>query len=219
MSYLVWQLIDSGFPAGGFAHSGGLEASVQHGLVGDAADVYVFARQTLSQTGRSSLPLVSAAHREPDTLAQLDRFVDVFLSNPIANRASRAQGRAFLAGAARCFPTARLAHVEGRVRDERLGGHYAPLFGASLNALGVELLDAQRAFLFISTRTIAAAAVRLGLIGAFEAQELQTRLSGDIDRTIARCGARAPTDIALTAPLADLCQSTHDRLYSRLFQS
>ena len=37
-----------------------------------------------------------------------------------------------------------------------------------------------------------------------------------IDSTLRR--ARAG-DIAQTAPLIDLCQSTHDRLYSRLFQS
>ena len=33
MNFLVWQLIDSAFPSGGFAHSGGLEATVQHGHV------------------------------------------------------------------------------------------------------------------------------------------------------------------------------------------
>ena len=65
MNFLVWQLIDSGFPAGGFAHSGGLEASVQHRHVRDAEGVRAFARQTLVQTGHSALPLVRAAHRDP----------------------------------------------------------------------------------------------------------------------------------------------------------
>jgi urease accessory protein len=219
MSFLVWQLIDSGFPAGGFAHSGGLEATAQHGHVTDAAGVHAFARQALLQAGRGALPLVSAAHREPDTLAELDRFVDVFLSNPVANRASRAQGRAFLSSVGRSFPRANLARLEECVRHEQLCCHYAPLFGAVVNVLGVELLEAQRAFLFMGTRAVASAAVRLGLIGAYEAQELQTLLSADIERTIARCGALAAADIAQAAPLADLCQSTHDRLYSRLFQS
>lgn len=219
MSFLVWQLIDSGFPAGGFAHSGGLEASVQHGHVADAAGVGAFARQALLQAGRGALPLVSAAHREPDTLGELDRLSHIFLSNSIANRASRTQGRALLSSVASSFPHAHLASIEERVHEERLCCHYAPLFGAVFDILGVDLLDSQRAFLFMSVRGISSAAVRLGLIGAYEAQELQTLLSPDIERTIARCGSLPPTAIAQTAPLADLCQSTHDRLYSRLFQS
>src|SRR5262245_21730160 len=99
MSYLVWQLNDSSFPSGGFAHSGGLEACVQHGEVSGLEDVRSFARQSLSQAGRSVMPLVTAAHRDTKDLAKLDELCDVFLSNPVANRASRAQGRAFLTSA------------------------------------------------------------------------------------------------------------------------
>ena len=219
MSYLVWQLIDSGFPAGGFAHSGGLEASAQHGRVIDAAGVYAFARQTLVQAGRGSLPLVAAAHRDPAALGGLDRLVDVFLSNPVANRASRRQGRALLSSVARCFPDAGLTDFEHGVRTGTLFGHQAPMFGAIFNLLRVEAMETRRAYLFLTTRTVTAAAVRLGLLGAYEAQDLQRELSGEIDRTIDACGAMAPTDISLSAPLIDLCQSTHDRLYSRLFQS
>lgn len=219
MSALIWQLIDSGFPAGGFAHSGGLEASVQHGRVADAAGVLSFARQALAQAGRSALPLVTAAHREPASLQQLDRLSDIFLSNPIANRASRAQGRAFVTCVVRSFPRAGLSHVEARVRAEALGCHYAPVFGVVLEILAVEMAEAQRAFLFMTVRGVASAAVRLGLIGAYEAQEAQALLAPEIERTIQRCGGLAPAEIAQTAPLIDLCQSTHDRLYSRLFQS
>src|SRR5262245_39965454 len=99
MNYLVWQLIDSAFPSGGFAHSGGLEAAVQHGYVTDGDSARAFARQALAQCGRSALPIVSDAHRSQETLGELDRLSDVFLSNPVANRASRAQGRALLTSA------------------------------------------------------------------------------------------------------------------------
>jgi urease accessory protein len=219
MHYVVWQLIDSSFPAGGFAHSAGLEAAVQHGHVADGDGVHAFARQSLAQCGRSALPLVTAAHRRPDDLAELDRLSDVFLSNPIANRASRAQGRALVTAVAHSFPHVHVAPLEAGIRTERADGHYAPLFGAMFNLLGVHLADAQRAFLFISMRGVSSAAVRLGIIGAYEAQTLQADLAPHIDTVIHECGALAPHEIAQTAPLVDLFQSTHDRLYSRLFQS
>jgi urease accessory protein len=219
MNFLVWQLIDSGFPSGGFAHSAGLEAAVQHGHVADSVGVRAFARQSLAQCGRSALPLATAAHRCPEDLAQLDELCDVFLSNPVGNRASRAQGRALLTAIARSFPGAQTAPLAGRVRMDAATGHYAPLFGALFNQLDVTLIDTQRALLFVASRSVSSAAVRLGLIGAYEAQTIQADLAPHIDAVIHACAALAPHDIAQSAPLIDLFQSTHDRLYSRLFQS
>ena len=219
MNLLLWQLIDSAFPSGGFAHSAGLEASVQHGHVVDAEDVRAFARQAVAQCGRSALPLVTAAHQHPEEFAELDRLTDVFLSNPVANRASRAQGRALLTSIARSFPASIAASLEASIRSEGLSGHYAPVFGRLFAALDVNLGETQRAFLFIAARGVSSAAVRLGILGAYDAQAMQAALSPDIDAVIHDCSALAPQEIAQTAPLIDLFQSTHDRLYSRLFQS
>jgi urease accessory protein len=219
MNFLVWQLIDSAFPSGGFAHSAGLEAAVQHGHVVDAQGVRAFARQSLAQCGRSALPLVTAAHGWPDDFARLDELCDVFLSNPIGNRASRAQGRALLTAVTRSFPDSQILPIAAGVRINAAAGHYAPVFGALFRVLAVTLLDTQRAFLFVASRGVSSAAVRLGLIGAYEAQTIQADLAPRIDAVIHQCGGLAPHDIAQTAPLIDLFQSTHDRLYSRLFQS
>lgn len=219
MNYLLWQLADSGFPAGGFAHSGGLEAAMQHGHAADGAGVVSFARHALVQAGRSGLPLVTAVHRGPELLAELDRLSDAFLTNPVAHRASCAHGRAWLAGACRSFPGAGIGAIEDQVRRDGLAGHYAPLFGAVTARLGIDARDAQRLFLYLAVRSVGSAAVRLGLIGAYEAQEMQTLLAEEIDRTAERCAGAGPFDITQTAPLLDLFQSAHDRLYSRLFQS
>ena len=219
MNLLVWQLIDSAFPSGGFAHSAGLEANLQHGHITDGAGVHAFAKQALAQCGRSALPLVTAAHRWPDDLTALDALSDVFLSNPVANRASRAQGRALLTSVARSFPDVQISHIDAMIRREGLAGHYAPLFGRTFAALDVELIEAQRAFLFISARGVSSAAVRLGIIGSYEAQRMQSEVASHIDNVIHTCGGLGPSEIAQTAPLIDLFQSTHDRLYSRLFQS
>jgi urease accessory protein len=88
-----------------------------------------------------------------------------------------------------------------------------------MNLLGVDRLEVLRLFLFLAGRGVASAAVRLGLIGVYEAQDLQAMLGDDIDRVIETCSDLEPSDISQTAPLIDLCQSAHDRLYSRLFQS
>lgn len=219
MDLLLWQLADSGFPAGGFAHSAGLEAAVQHGEVFGWKELERFTRDVIRQAGRNMLPLVSAAHAERGDLAELDALCDVFLSNPVANRASRAQGRAFLTACVRSFPENPVRDLQEAMTRQRVFGHYAPLFGAALRALDVGRPSAQRLFLFLTSRAVTSASVRLGLVGTYEAQRLQTTMASQIDRTLELCAQRRPLEIAQTVPLVDLFQSTHDRLYSRLFQS
>lgn len=219
MNYLLWQLADSGFPAGGFAHSGGVEAAMQHGWLRGAASIHAFARHTVLQAARSGLPIVSAAHRDSSELEALDRFSEALLTNPVARRASCAQGRALLATCGRAFPDAPIEPIGACVADRQLAGHYAPLFGAITDALNVPLEDAQRLYLYLAGRGVGSAAVRLGLIGAFEAQTLQTSLAPHIEQAAVRFGDLPVAEAAQPAPVIDLFQSTHDRLYSRLFQS
>jgi urease accessory protein len=73
--------------------------------------------------------------------------------------------------------------------------------------------------LYGAARTVLAAAVRLGIAGSFEAQRLQYECGPWLDQAVDRCGALSIDDLAQTAPVLDLLQGGHDRLYSRLFQS
>jgi urease accessory protein len=63
------------------------------------------------------------------------------------------------------------------------------------------------------------AAVRLGIAGSFEAQRMQYGSVPWLDEVARRCGALTADDLAQTAPVIDILQGGHDRLYSRLFQS
>src|SRR5205814_498793 len=102
---------------------------------------------------------------------------------------------------------------------ESLTDHYTPLFGIVSARLDADLRDAQRLFLYITIRGIMSTNVRLGAINAYHTQQLQAAAARKIDEVIDRYSDLDPLDIAQTAPLIDLFQSTHDRLYSRLFQS
>ena len=219
MDWLVLQLADSAFPTGGFAHSGGLEAAWQLGAVRDAAALEDFVDAALWQAGHAVLPLANAAFDGALPLAELDARCDAFLSNHVANRASRIQGRSLAAAFEGSFPTPAVLALDRAVREARLRRHYAPLLGAFPRALGVERGAMQRLALFVALRGVVSAAVRLGIVGPHAAQGLQLRRHATLDRVLARCAALGADDLAQPAPLIDLFQSTHDRLYSRLFQS
>ena len=215
--FLIWQLADSAFPTGSFAHSWGLEAAWQSGEVASVEALRWFVLDVLHQTGRGSLPLLTAAYRDPMRLGELDCLADVFLTNAVANRASRIQGRALLTTCARVWSLPAIRALEA-TSDSRCG-HCAPIAGAVMRALGVALPIAQRLFLYNSVRGVLAAAVRLGIAGSYEAQRLQFETAAIMERVLERCGDLDELALAQTAPILDLLQASHDRLYSRLFQS
>jgi urease accessory protein len=213
--WLLLQLSDSAFPTGGFAHSSGLEAAAAQGGVAERG-VGAWVRQAAWQTACGSLPFVGAAHDAPGALAALDRTCDAFLNNPVANRASRRQGRAFMAVCADAFDARRLRRWAA---DENLSLHHAPAFGAAAAELGASRLDAQRVFLFGAARSGLSAAVRLGLTGPLESARLLAALGPTLDAALAHGAGLAVDDAAQTAPVLDLLQGAQDRLYTRLFQS
>ncbi len=112
--WLTWQVVDSAFPTGVFAHSWGLEAAWQQGEVASLTRCSDFVDASIQQTGHGTLPLVNAAFRQPERLEPLDTLADAFLTNPVANRASRVQGRTLLATAARVWPSAAFAALQAR---------------------------------------------------------------------------------------------------------
>ncbi|HEX4448183.1 MAG TPA: urease accessory UreF family protein [Polyangiaceae bacterium] len=218
-----WQLLqiaDSAFPTGGFAHSSGLEAAMQHGRARSAEDLDAFVGEHLWSVGTASLPFVAAAFDAPDDVWGLDARVDATLNNHVANRASRTQGRTFLATCARVFDDPRVGAMAARARARGgVASHLAPVFGASLASLGSDRHEALALHLYMALRGVASAAVRLGVVGPHEAQRLQRRHGETLDSVLEECSGLAPDDAATTAPLLDLMAATHDRLYARLFQS
>ena len=150
-------------------------------------------------------------------MPELDALCDAFLTNAVANRASRVQGRAWLATCARTWPCDGLSDLRDRL--PALAGHHAPLFGVSLRHLHVPLASAQRLYLYATARTVLAAAVRLGIAGPYHAQRLQQDCASVFEDVLTRCASLDDRHLAQTAPILDILQSTHDRLYSRLFQS
>ncbi len=217
--FLLWQLADSAFPTGGFAHSSGLEAAWQHGEVRNRAELILLVESSLRQLGHGALPFMRTAWEQPLRVAELDGLFDVFTTNHVANRASRSQGRAFWMASSRSFPSPELESLRGTIEARDFAGHLPPVFGAVTAALGLQLSKAVHLFFFQHLRGLLAGAVRLGIVGPMEAQGLQHRLSTRAQSVALRCSKTPVEEAAQTAPLLDLWQGAQDRLYSRLFQS
>ncbi len=221
----VWQWLDSGFPAGGFAHSGGLEAAWQAGELEGPDALRAFLRASLRQASRGSLPFVLAGWDRREPLAAIDARCDAFLSNHIANRASRRRGQALIRSAAGVFDHPSLPRLLDPVLREATPGHLPPLFGSISRAIGLTRGETASGWGYTGLRETISSAVRLGIVGPMQGQRLQREVAAP-----AAAYASAPPaatfmqeslhpDAVQTAPLLDLLAGTQDRLYSKLFQS
>lgn len=217
--WTFWQLADSAFPSGGFAHSSGLESAAQQGLVTDSRSLGWFLESLLQDSSRGIVPFLVAVHSADQPLARVDEWCDAFLSNRVANRASRVQGRSFLTAAEAAFEIAEIGELRERVATGELEGHHAPLVGRITSLLALPLRRTVVWYLYTQLRDVISAATRLNIIGPLAGQSLISRFGRFVQHEADVAVQRPVDEVATTSPLLELVATRHDQLYSRLFQS
>lgn len=210
-------LADSRLPAGGHAHSGGLEPAAATGAVRDLDTLAGFLRGRLATAGLVAAGLAAAAASHGADWARLDAEADARTPSPAQRRASRAQGRALLRVARTAWPHPvldELASVEG-------GPHHPVTLGAAVAVVGGTPERAAAVAAYGSVTGPASAAVRLLGLDPMGVQRVLADLAGRIDAVAAEAASavREGTPPAASAPALDLFAELHQQADLRLFES
>jgi urease accessory protein len=207
MNTTLLLLADGRFPAGGHAHSGGLEAAVATGRVRDLDDLAGFLRGRLATVGLVSAAFAAAACAGGD-IHTLEEELDARTPSPALRKASRAQGRALLR-AGRALWT--LSTVEREL-------HHPVALGVVAAAAGLTPAEAALTAAYGAVTGPASAAVRLLALDPYATHALVARLAADCDAVAAR--ATTVDDLpACSAPLLDIGAEAHATWEVRLFAS
>ncbi|MCX5110112.1 urease accessory protein UreF [Streptomyces sp. NBC_00378] len=216
-------LADGRFPAGGYAHSGGVEAAVAHKAVHDINSLEAFCRGRLHTTGLTTAGLAAAAAAGCDPL-MLDDAADARTPVPALRAVARKLGRQMMRAARATFPSAEL----DRLAAERPRGAHQPIVqGVAARAAGLTPQDAACAAAYEAVGGPATAAVRLLSLDPLAASWLLARLSTEVDTVAAdAAGAAARVETegldalpSASSPLLDITAEQHAAWTVRLFAS
>jgi urease accessory protein len=229
-------LADGRFPAGGHAHSGGIEEAVASGRVGDLASLHAFLAGRLwtvglvaaafSATGaRFALETARSADqngRGGEGWVALDAEAEARMASPALRRASRRLGRQLLRVARGVWPGPLL---DGLAAAVPAGPHHPVALGAAAAAAGLPAGDAALAAAQESVAGPATAALRLLGLDPVAVAAVLARLAPQVEAVAAEAAAcasaRRPWSElpAVAAPLLELGAELHAAQEVRLFAS
>ncbi len=172
------QLADSGFPSGGFAYSWGLETAAGEGLVDRAGFSDWLSAELLDRWAQFDRVVLSDAFRADDALA-VDGETDRLFWAEALRACSADAGQAFLAAVGRLGdPVA--VHLRDAALKGETPGHLPVAQGAVFRSMGLSLELGLAVSAHTAAQGLASAGVRLGLVGALEAQRSLTALHADL---------------------------------------
>ncbi|MFV0245563.1 MAG: urease accessory protein UreF [Qingshengfaniella sp.] len=219
------QVANASFPTGAFHPSYGFETLISRGVVHDAISFETACRDwlvyTLARSEGIAVALACDAVRfgDPDRLVVLDRRLASLKLSREEREASWMMGQSLLSAYRDVFDRPGLDEFSAMLREGRVEGHQAVVFGAVCGAFDIATSDAVLAFLQNAVANLAGVACRLVPLGQVETQRVIAAL-WPVIQTFSRDAPDLDLEDMNTAMLSlDMASMQHEKQRTRLCMS
>ena len=213
----MWQA-DTAFPSGSFGFSYGIEGvSIRHPRLDRKAFqalLEAILQHRWATFDRIALLRAHQAAGDMEAIAAIDRDVEVTTFGDTMREGSRRNGASFLAAHARSGSGVAKSLMTS-IRVKQCLGHLAVMHGVVWRDLGLDSQLAQITSCYLTLSGACAAAVRLSMIGALEAQAALRGCLQLVDGLITY--PEGELDLASFTPFIEIVQAKQARADLRLF--
>ena len=219
---VLWHLTDSALPTGGFAHSAGMEVSVQSGEI-DSPDTYGRWLHGYLRKASFAVELQQAAlsvEEKQEHLHALDRLVHACQTPKQVRTSMNSMGKRMSRVAAIIAPEDPLvAHYKKSLTGRSLRGNPGIAAGLVLGSVGVGAREAVTAYLMQMANSMTQNAIRAIPMGQDAGQRVLVQAYPAITQAAQMTMAHDVSDLGVVAPRLEVAQMAHESLISRMFMS
>ncbi len=214
MNIRLYQLADSALPTGGFVFSSGMESAFTLGWIASLKDLQKYLMGVVHSFAHNELRFVKMLFdelKQKDTIGEeLQNDYHASLSSLGMRRGSLLQGESWNRVIQRLYPQIQ--------QQNFLRAHFIPTYCSTLFHLRHSLEEALQLLYFIFVRDQVSAAVRLGICGPMDGQQMQSQLLKMESKVMRTSMDRSGLPLK-TAACWEVSQAMHSRVYSTLFQN
>jgi urease accessory protein len=217
------QLADSFFPSGTYTLSHGLESLIQQNKIQQSEDITTFLRVLLHNKIASSdlVALINSFQASKTNNLKQIKHIDaqLFAQTAIAitRKTQQQSGRALLMVAQSTWQNQQLETLDQERALKQFNSLHPIIFGVVGNLAGLNITDTSLAFLHGFITGVLGAAIRLGVLGHLQAQQILLQLAPEIEMAYTTASSMKLEEMWSCTPTIDLAQMLHSKLDTKLF--
>lgn len=222
---LLFQVMGSTYPVGGYSHSFGLETYICKKEIQNVSDLREYIVWTLKQNylhfeGTAfCLAYEAGMAGDEEKWLQLDMENTAMRLSKENRQASLKMGQAFYRTAKAVFGEEKMSGCYEHLKKSRRLGNYSVAVGYWAGVSGIPLRESLQAFIFNGVNNLVQVGIKTIPLGQSESQSMLYSVYPQILETVEKLLSQGTWEVINFVPAQDILSMQHERLYTRLYMS